>query len=85
MNRESPYAEFGISSEKDWEGVQLFTNEPVYEYATNESRQLIRQELNVFIMDFVKTLPHEELIDTLEVLSEEKLIECLGLRDTFAE
>lgn len=84
MNRESPYAEFGISSEKDWEGVQLFTNEPVYEYTTNESRQLIRQDSNVEIMDFVKTLPHEELIDTLEVLSEEKLIECLGLRDTFA-
>lgn len=78
--RESPYEEFGESSEKDWEGVTLFVNEPVYVYETNESRQLIRQDQS--LIDFAKSLPIEELIDSLETLGERELAECLGVEKT---
>lgn len=70
-----------VKSGHDWQGETIYQDEEIYVYETGDKSFVILPD---DLFEFMKSLPKEELIESLEMLNERQLAQCLGVEKTYA-
>lgn len=69
-----------VKSGLDWQGGEIYQDEEIYVYKVGKESFRVRLG---DLLEFAKTLPKEELIESLEMLNEWQLAYCLGAEKTY--